>query len=77
MSLEEKHKFRSLMKGYRVTKAFASELHTWGLQLIKTKNHIKIIRVDGIGGPVFLAATPSDHRAGCNAAALLIQLLDL
>ena len=43
---------------------------------LKTKKHIKIVRRDGVGGMVFIAANPSDYRAGMNAAVEIIRLLE-
>ena len=76
MSKIEKRELRNLMTDYRINKAFISNLNAWGLDLIKTKNHVKIVRRDGVGGMVFIAATPSDHRAGMNAAVEIIRLLE-
>ena len=76
MSKIEKRELRKLMTNYRYNKAFISNLNAWGLEPMKTKKHIKIVRRDGVGGMVFIAANPSDYRAGMNAAVEIIRLLE-
>lgn len=76
MSKSDKIKFCKVMDGYKITESFISELHVWGLRVIKTHKHVKVMRLDGIGGVVILSSTPSDHRSGKNAASLLIRLIE-
>ena len=75
MRNNDTHRPHRIMKNYRVNSTFITELRTWGLDVIKTKRHVRIMRQDGVGGIVYIASTPSNHRAGDNAAAELIRLL--
>ena len=76
MNKKDKLKLRKLMNNYKVNATLFSELHTYGLNVEKTKKHTRIKRCDGVGGMVYIASTPSDWRAGANAAVQIIRLLE-
>lgn len=76
MNKADKYKLHKIMKSYRMNAALISELRKWGLAVEKTKNHVKIMRMDGVGRTIDIPSTPSDYRDGDNAATRIIRLLD-
>ena len=78
MSKTEKQQLRGIFKDYkRLTKQHVTILQSYSLKItLDGGNHYKIQRLDGTGGCVILARSPSDYRAGRNTIQYIIKLIE-
>ena len=78
MSSSDKQRVKAVMRGLRrIDHKFIAVMAEFGIAVVAKNKHIKLGRIDGRGGLVVIPATSSDHRAGANAAALLIRLIEM
>ena len=77
MSRMDKERLKTKVTGYKhFSTSLERFLETYGLVVLSQKAHVKVARNDGLGGSVTMAKTPSDRRAGLNAALQLIRLIE-